>query len=345
MSCEFPYFVKNPLLFWYLKVCDALIYKKPKRGSLTGAKNLLIGNIAHLGDVALTLECIASIQSAYPQSKLYFLSSSVGGTLLNVFQDLNRIIVFDHFKHQRNRSFWKKGFYHITSFIKAISLIKDYAIDLYIETYPFYPNGLFLSACANIPFRMGYGTGGCISLLTKKLHIQSDIPLKLQNQAHLKKFGIPLKKQDYANKKWLELPENFVLVHLEASSKKKSCCYQEIKPLLSAYLGPSVFTGTSASLKEEIDKYGVQERVINLVGKCQLDELVEVLRRAAKVVCVDTVVLHLAEYFSIPTLLLKKERIEQNLFDPSCPSTQVVIIEEGAIKDAAIQTASQVFFK
>ncbi len=322
---------------------DGIFLKKIKEISLSHAKCILIGNIAHLGDVALTLECITSIKHAYPSAKLYFLSSSTSLPLLSGIEELDGVIVFDHFKHQRNRSFWKKIYNHITTFIKAWGLINKYRVELYIETYPFYGNGLFLSACSSAPFRIGYGTGGGLSILTKSFPITIDTPLKLQNRAQLKELGIACQKGGYQYKKALSLPENFVLIHLEASSETKSVSCQQIKPLLSSILGPLVFTGTSKALKDEIDRDVMLESVINLVGRCELTDLVQIIQRAQKVMCVDTVIFHLAEHFSIPVLLLKKEKLPYSLFDPSSASTQVIFIKEGEMKDADLQIASHFF--
>jgi ADP-heptose:LPS heptosyltransferase len=343
MSFKFPYFVKNSILFCYLKCLDAIFFKRANAVSFDQAKNILIGNIAHLGDVVITFDCIATIKHACPKAKLYFISSSASCSLLKGLRNLDGIVIFDHIKHQRNRSLLKKVFYHITSFFEAISLIKGYGIDLYIETYPFYSNGVFLSYFAGVASIIGYGTGGGLSILDKSFPIFPDSPLKLQNYQWLKEFGLIRKKQPYPFKSTILLPENFVLIHLEAGTEKKTVSISEIKPLLDSFLGPFVFTGTSPSLKKEIDEFKDGKKVINLIGRCDLSDLIQVVQRAKKVISVDTVVYHLAEHFSIPLLLVKKERINENLFDPLCPSTRVIFIKEGQPKDVDFEIAAQFF--
>lgn len=302
-----PYFVKNPFLFLCLKIFDCLFFTHKKKDNKKIKKILLI-NLAHLGDVILTTSLIPVIKKRYTNAKIGFLTASTNKDLLKDHICLDYLHFFDHFKNNRsNNHFVRKVYLHLLSCSKAFFQIKKVKYDASIDLSSYYPNTHLLTSIALIPRRIGFINGGGGNLLTDpfsadlSLYFTQDI-LKLLSPLNIIHKGyhniVPFL---FFSKSNLAIPKGrFWIFHPFSIEKKKNLPNFFWKQLHLFFLSHGVevvFTGNGHHEKSEIDKILSGHYARNYADQLTIGDLSELIKASQGVVCVDTMIAHLAKTY------------------------------------------------
>lgn len=336
------YHVKNIFLFSFLKSIDALswvyfkIFKKKNfdQNLLKNPKKILLSNIAHLGDVLISTSVIPILKQNYPNVKIGFVCSKTSKQIIENNPNIDKIYTLDHWYLNRSRkTFFKKLIHYYKTRKIAINQIKKDNYDLAIDLYYYFPNTIYLLHNAKIPIKIGYSSGGFKNFLNKSLpwieqnkHVSFYLfdLLKILSinlgSMPIVKFELPLlKKEDQSQPKYQEiiknLPDEYFLFHIGAGSDKKmwpSSKWRELAQKVTKEKKMKIlFTGRGENESNIInqiieDQTGIKDQIslINLSDKLDLSSLIEIIKKAKVVVCVDSLVLHLATALNIPTIVL-----------------------------------------
>lgn len=187
------YLVKNPLLYAFLKSVDffSFLYFKvlkiqiskflkskitlknekiDRQKLLKKPKKILLSNIAHLGDVLISLKAAIAIKNKYPKVSIGFVCSNASKEIVEKFSLIDKIFVEDHWKINReNISKFKKFRKYFISRKRAISEIKKEKYDIAIDLHYHFPNSIYLFYSSKIPIRIGYVSAGFENFLTHSL--------------------------------------------------------------------------------------------------------------------------------------------------------------------------------
>nr|NGX30650.1 hypothetical protein [Candidatus Anoxychlamydiales bacterium] len=187
------YLVKNPLLYAFLKSVDffSFIYFKILKilkfdffkskitlknekikleNFIKNPKKILLSNIAHLGDVLISLKAAIILKEKYPKAKIGFVCSSVSKQIIEKFSLIDKIFVVDHWKINREEiSNFKKIRKYLGSRKKVIHDIKKEKYELAIDLHYHFPNSIYLFYKTKIPIRIGYSSAGFENFLSHSL--------------------------------------------------------------------------------------------------------------------------------------------------------------------------------
>ena len=360
------YLVKNPLLYTFLKSVDIfsfvyfkiikileLKFFKSKKNLknekielenlIKNPKKILLSNIAHLGDVLISLKTVSFLKEKYPKAKIGFVCSSVSKDIIEKFSLIDKIFVVDHFKINReNISKLKKIRKYFVSRKKAIFDIKKEKYELAIDLHYHFPNSIYLFYKAKVPIRIGYSSAGFENYLThpliwenKNQHIfsyQLDLLkflnldsnneniniepklLKISSGIFTKEFVDRYKDQNQKRLENFHLPKNYIIFHIGAGSEKKMWDINKWKKLTAELLKKGkniIFTGKgegeTALISEIINDQNFsnsKNKLFDLSDKLNFSELSYIVKNAKLLVCVDSFLLHLGASLDKPTIVI-----------------------------------------
>ncbi|MBN1914929.1 MAG: glycosyltransferase family 9 protein [Parachlamydiales bacterium] len=122
---------------------------------------ILFSNIAHVGDVALSLSLIPWARKKFPQATIGFLTSSYGEEMVKNHPMIEKIHVLDHWWLNRKKiSLWRKLREYWRSRKNVLKEIREEQYDLSVNLYSFFPLMHFFLWRTRIPQRIGYSRGG-----------------------------------------------------------------------------------------------------------------------------------------------------------------------------------------
>ncbi len=360
------YLVKNPLLYIFLKSVDIFsfvyfkimkilkfdFFKSKKNlknekieleNLIKNPKKILLSNIAHLGDVLISLKTVSFLKEKYPKAKIGFVCSSVSKEIIEKFSLIDKIFVVDHFKiNRKNISKLKKIRKYFGSRRESIEDIKKEKYDLAIDLHYHFPNSINLFYKAKIPIRIGYSSAGFENYLThrkiwenKNQHVflyQLDLLKFLNVDSNNENINIEPKlvkipsgiftkefvdRYEDQNQKRLErfnLPASYIIFHIGAGSEKKMWDINKWKKLTAELLKKGkniVFTGKGQNEKDLISKIinaqyfsNSKNKLFDLSDKLNFSELSSIVKNAKLVVCVDSFLLHLGVSLDKPIIVI-----------------------------------------
>ncbi len=324
------YLVQHPLLYLFLKTTDGFfslftISKRPL--PKTSYRKILFCHTGHLGDLVIATSVLPVVKKAFPHAAIGFVLGSWSQVVLEGHPDIDHLHVLDHWKNNRSeKPLWKKVIRYYKSFFRAYRELRKIRYDAAIDLNFHFPNAIFLIACAHIPCRIGYASGGFGSLLTD--------PMNWSDQEHyvsgyykdlLKKLGIqelflqdiqpslsPVGEKETASlSRKLSLPaqeKGYVILHIGSGVEKKEWLLEKWKNLAKRFADEDVFvvfTGRGSVEKEKIAS--VMQGLSKAQSLCDaLDwqELVVCIQNAKLLISIDTALVHIACAFGTPTLVL-----------------------------------------
>ncbi|NGX29116.1 MAG: Lipopolysaccharide core heptosyltransferase RfaQ, partial [Candidatus Anoxychlamydiales bacterium] len=331
------YHVKNIFLLTFLKTVDFVswiyfkIFKNKKKfdqNLLKNPKKILLSNIAHLGDVVISTSVLSLLKKKYPNVKIGFICSSSSKQILENNPNIDQIYIVDHWYLNRSKiSFLKKLISYYKTRKIAQEQIKKDNYDIAIDLYYFFPNSIYLINSTSIPIRIGYSSGGFKNFLTHTkpwveqnkhvsfylLDLLKTLSISISSYP-IVKFELPSCKKENESEPKLpdiikNLPDDFFLFHIGAGSDEKMWTLSKWRELTQKIDKDKkmkiIFTGKGtreSNLINEITQN--QSNLYNFSDKLDLSSLIEVIKKAKLVVCVDSVVLHLATALNVPTIVL-----------------------------------------
>lgn len=278
-------------------------------------KKVLFLKLYALGDIVHAQPVIPNIKANFPQAKIYWLVDKYSRTIVEHIADVDSIIEWQGFK--------------------TYKILKKEKIDLAFSPYrsPFAHLILWL---AGIPIRVGFNWRGRGFALTHKIEFRGDL---YETDRYLKMFegvGLPVKvryrtlvvredekKEAYQKLEKFGVTKKRPLVALVPGGGDNPQLLMPMKRwhperfsqvadyLISQYQAQVVLVG-GPSEKDLADRLvnQVNNLVINLVGKTQLNDLVAIISGFNLLIACDTGPLHIATALGIPTI---------GLFGPTDP--------------------------
>lgn len=303
------YLVKNPLLKLYLQFTNILSYILPTQSVSGKRKKILLSNIAHFGDVVLSTSVLSPLQMAMPEAEISFLGGEPARIILGNHPAIKRVHVLSHWKHKR------QNLSRSASFLKTLREVKNEKYDMCIDLYPYYPNSVLFSYLAQIPERVGFTSGGWGGLLTrpctwypKNQHVLDD------HQKLLKIIGVdhlPLKPWLPHTKKRFRKP--YILLHMGSGNPNKEWKVECWRQVVSSSPLDVIVTGRGQREYNLAESLGVGQ---NLVNELSWEGLVSAAEHAKLILCVDSVVSHLAATFNVPSITLMPSFNDTNYWRP-----------------------------
>jgi ADP-heptose:LPS heptosyltransferase len=315
------YLVKNSFLYFFLKSIDFfsfVFFKKNKKIPKIPEK-ILLSNIAHLGDLVIATSVLPIIKKKFPKTEIGFICSSASRELIKNHHLIDKVYFLDHWKLNRtNSSFLKKFVRYFVMRFKIVRKLKKEKYDVAIDLYYYFPNTIYLFWKAKIPIRIGYTSGGFKNFLTHRLNWKNENKHVSEYQFNLLKFlGVDLDEMKNLKLtlplfllkiKTIQLPENYVIFHIGAGHLKKMWDLKKWKKLTDYLIKKGikiVFTGKGKEENKQIDLIiENQENCINLCDKLNLLEMIGIIQKAKMIVCVDSLILHVASALQKKTIVI-----------------------------------------
>lgn len=267
-------------------------------------RKILLSNIAHFGDVVLSIDVIAQLAKEYPDSEIDFLGSEAARHILAGHPQIGRVHLFTHWRLLRTGGFFRRFYRFVGSFIRIVFLLRKGRYDCVIDMYPFYPNGALLYFLAGIPERIGYTSGGWGRLYTFAVDWEEkDIHVMEYHFELLQKIGVRQERRGVPVLPEIafSIPGEYIVVHMGAGCPQKEWDVAHWKSVVSQMRKKIVVTGQGKREREMAEQLGLGEI---LVDRLSWGEFVSVIKGAKGVLCVDSVIGHVAAHFNVPTVVL-----------------------------------------
>ena len=275
--------------------------------------NILIIKPSSLGDVVRAIPVFNGLRKQYPDARISWLIRPDCGGILQNLTGLDEIIEFDRKKFARiGRSF------RVTAeFIRFLKMLRQKEFDLVLDLQGLFRSG-FISRATGAAMRMGFANARELAPLfyTHKVpvipgeHISESLWrcaewLGFGGEAKTTNLTIDAKARATAQA-FLPVDQNYVALLIGGTEAAKRWPTQRFAQLADwiyeRYDLMSVLLGaghTEERLAQEVVEQS-QSKIINLVGKTDLQELLALLDAAQLVVGNDSGPLHLAVALDAP---------------------------------------------
>lgn len=311
-------FTRRPIsrsLLMFLDFFFRLFTRKKERPIPRNPKNILICNIANLGDLIISTTVLPAIKKQYPHSEIGFLTASGSAVVLKGHPSVARIHSFDHWYLNRNRlGICKAILEHVKSSRRVLKELRKVRYDLAIDLYAYFPNAIPLLARTGIPVRIGYTSGGFSSLLTHPLAWNSyDRYMGYSHLRLLEVLGMdvsaysPLPCYKIKKRPSMNLPSNYIVAHMGSSSRLKEWNWEnwiELIQQLKRAGHKVVLTGQGAEEQKICDLVAAATDCLNFCNQLKWDDFASTIQNADLLISVDSVSVHIAAGAKRPTLVL-----------------------------------------
>jgi ADP-heptose:LPS heptosyltransferase len=333
------YLVDNPLGIGILQAIDALLPECRQMTSVPTPASLLISNLAHIGDAVITTSILKVLKEASPEMKIGVLCGSWNKAVFEDHPCVDWVHTVDHWKLNRAQlSLWKKYQLYRTSYLTALDQIRQTNYDAAIDLYPYFPNSIHLLWNAKIPVRIGYRSGGFGPLLTHSLPTLKMKMSAAENSFHLIKKFLPLHFPQFSGRPFLAadqqrtslFPEkSYIVFHMGTGHALKEWPEEKWRELTQALTSRGetlIFTGRGKKETERVQRvmHGF-EHVHDLSDRLGWQDFVLTIAKTRFLVSVDSVSVHIASAFEIPTVVLFSGINPIELWKPSNPNCQVLM--------------------
>jgi len=276
---------------------------------LKNIKKILIVKPSSLGDIIHTLPFLSSIKSRFPTSELHWVIAKPYKDLLNLNPLINKLWIID-------KDTWKK-IKNIKDTLSELNILfknlKKEKFDLVIDLQGLLRSGIITYA-TNAPMRVGFDKAreGSKVFYTHKVKCPENIHaiIKYLKVAEflgcdVNKIAFPL-KWDNSKSIMKEIPyKNYIVVIPSARWKTKIWPPEKYGKLISLLPLKSIIVGS----KEDINianriLFYSNNNAISLVGKTNLNQLIEIIRNAEFVISNDSGPMHIASALNIPIVAI-----------------------------------------
>lgn len=335
------YLVKNPWLYLYLRtvdvICCVLKFFNKKPSTASAPKKILLINWAHKGDVIIATSMLPLLKKHYAHASIGMLVGSWSKDVIEGHPLIEKIHTFDHPKINRSKiTRIKKICNAIGQFFHIVQEIRQQHYDLAVDLYFYYPTSHLLTWCCKIPRRIGYRSGGGAPLLTDSLAWSDKLQhMSLYHLDLLKLLGITSGESQFlksslppvaeglfgALKARFQITEPYIIFHPYSGNPSKDWDEQTWSKLIDSFKdNPYIilFTGGSIEEREKINKIiHCKKRCINLAHQTSFFELQLIVKHATALICVDTMIIHLAAAYHISSEVLWSTESDPILWSPA----------------------------
>jgi len=269
---------------------------------------ILLVQTGFLGDVVLSTPVIAGLKEIFPQSELWIMVHKGATELVQNDPLLSGILVFD--KHGKDKSIF--GMAKMVREIKAHQFSRVYSLHKSART-------ALLLAASKIPVRVGFKHAKLSFLYTARASRPSELHDVLRNLSlltvdkELRSFSHELRlfaaaRSEVFQKLQLEslASQSYVVLSPGSAWKTKMWHWHGYREVAQHFLrlnyGVLLLGGPGEN--ETAQKVADGLNIHNLVGKTSLSQMLALVKSAALMVCNDSLALHVASAFKVPSVAL-----------------------------------------
>jgi ADP-heptose:LPS heptosyltransferase len=329
-----PYLARNPFVLAMMAAGDVAGLIAPRRAAALPDRplNVLVANLAHLGDLVNIIPILARLRASPRVGKLGVVVGSWGRPVFELGSFADRVHVCDHWRfHRGGQDLLAKLRRHAQTRANAIGEIRAEGYDVAIDTYAYFGNSASLLWSADITRRIGLTSGGASTLYTDRFPFDPELSIA-RNQARLLQpilgkssdqgltAGVPPGFQvDPEAVRATGTFGKFVIFHLGPGRPEKnwpSAAWIELGRRLTGDGFRIVFTGSASEASHGAD---VRARLggEDLVGRFGLRGFATLLSRCEGLVTIDTLTAHLAACFQTPTVVVSAGITPRPLWHPN----------------------------
>jgi ADP-heptose:LPS heptosyltransferase len=331
-----PYLARNPIVLGMMAASDVAGLMAPRRAASLPDRplNVLVANLAHLGDLINTIPMLTRLRASPRVAKLGVVIGDWARPVFELGDLADAVHIYDHWRMNRGGEGVKaKLRRHARTRACALREIEAEGYDVAIDTYAYFGNSASLLWSAGIPVRVGLTSGGASTLYTHRFGFEPELSIPA-NQARLLEpilgeastHGLtavapPGLQPDAEVMRIADRLGKFVVLHIGPGRPEKDWLAPEwidVGRRLAADGYQLAYTGAAS---ESAHGAGVRAALggEDLVGKIGLRGFATLLSRASGLVTIDTVTGHLAACFETPTVVVAPGTAPINLWHPNQP--------------------------
>ncbi len=268
---------------------------------------ILLVQVSFLGDVVLSTPVIQALRERYPQAELWMMTTPLASDLVKRDPNITGVLSFDKRKKH-------SGLRGTIEFIKEL---RAHKFDKVFSLHRSFRTALVLYL-SGIKERIGYRQARGAFLYTTRVERRSDSHDVLRN---LSLLDSGYSEQDSPQLALYPPSENEVSIHIRklfedplyspvvlvpgsvwATKRWHWQRYHEFARALTEEHGESVCISGAPAEQEVCSLVADGLNVVNLAGKTSLADLLYLFQRAKAVICNDSMALHIASAFKVPTV-------------------------------------------
>lgn len=308
---------------------------------------ILLSNAAYMGDLINATAVLPALKSAYPEAIIGFLASDWSKAVAEDHLHIDHLHIYNPLGLNRS-AINKRAKKEIErkSFKRALSEIRYVGYDIVFELtcYSRYlPSQLFFQA--GIKERVGHWSAPTPFHYTQ-LYFGGDSAYSLVEnyQAFFREFGLSeehvakmrpslIYKTSMAQSELLKrLPKEYFLIHMGTGDTRKewpTAYWKELIHKLSSFSIPLLFVGSGKREKDRIDFMREDHpNTFSLCDELNFRELIEVTRRAAIILGVDSMMGHLASALGVGGLFIYNSNEKPSLWRPFNPIAEIIVSKD-----------------
>ncbi len=313
-----PYLYQKPYMAFFQGLVDVIgyVFFKPAGKPPKDVKKILVSRIDHMGDVFLASSVLPHLKKAYPKAEIDFMAGSWSAPCLKDNPYIDRVVLYDAFKHNRRPGLFKNLSEAIPCFLKTVRDMRKapYDLCLVLRAYPF--NGIVLSylgGCKNI---IGFATGGFGFLLGRVAPYREGVHELAHLADALDAAGVKVSEKEMrpvfnvskeAVDKWSTMRrvlgvddnEPYILVHTGAGNPKKYWKKEGWQALIDSMIADF---GYKVLAYDPL--YGDLKGCIGLDSLILFEVFAAALKGATAFAGLDSMPAHLAASFGVPTVVV-----------------------------------------
>ena len=183
-----PYLARNPLVVAVMAAGDIAGMMAPRRTAALpsrGPLNIVVANLAHLGDLIVMLPLLRRLRAWERTAKLGLVIGNWGRAVLDLGDLVDHVHIVDHWRLNRaSEGLATKLRRHAQTRAVAVAEMGGSSYDVAIDAYAYFGNSADLLWSAGIPFRVGFSSGGAGTFYTHRLAFDPRLSVQA-NQARL----------------------------------------------------------------------------------------------------------------------------------------------------------------
>ena len=274
----------------------------------TEKMKILLVQTSWLGDTVLSTPVIAGIKSLHPEAALWMLTTPLSAGLVRDDPLLAGVLTYDKRAHDSG----------ISGFSRMCRRVRQMQFDRAYSLHKSYRTALLLW-CSRIPLRIGFAN----ARLPYLYHLRNSRPasqhdvirnlsiLSEENPAttfdtKLRLFPPGIDEVRPHIREVLNRVENFVVMVPGSAWYTKMWPWKGYRKVAAHLLDkgvPVILLGADAEVPVA-EKVARELDIVNLAGKTSIAESMLVVSRARLMVCNDSMALHLASAFQVPTVAI-----------------------------------------
>jgi len=319
------YVLKNKIFIFFIGLVDLLgyllfsplkLFRKKQPPKII--KHILIIRLDHAGDVIYSTMLPENIKHSFPEAKIIFLTNPLGREIIAGNPFIDQVICYDAPWFDRKN----KKLFGAVSFFQLVKKLKPFHFDLGLD-----PRGdsrhILLMALAGTNYKAGLGITGLGFLLDQKISHLNGHPLE-QNLRFLQEIGVKMVLREpavYTGEKDIAVLEDFfsregiknddllAVIHAYSVNTAKNWPTENFQQLARSiydkYRTKIIFVGSNDdSGKNQEIVNACQAKAINASGKIPFKGILELLKRSAIFIGIDSAIAHLAAIAKTPSVIL-----------------------------------------